>query len=96
MLQLANQSDDPKRDYVAEGVTEDLIDALGRFSGLSVISHSAVEPYKGRPVSVQVIKRELGARYLVSGSVREAGGRLRLGVELSDTDRLHGTSADAV
>ncbi|HEV8692167.1 MAG TPA: winged helix-turn-helix domain-containing protein, partial [Ideonella sp.] len=87
VLPLANQSGDPQRDYFADGVTEDIIFALGRFSGLGVISRLAVEPYKAGPANLQAVRRELGARYLVTGSVREADGRLRLGVELSDADR---------
>jgi TolB-like protein/class 3 adenylate cyclase/Flp pilus assembly protein TadD len=84
VLPFANQSGDAKRDYFSDGVTEDIINALGRFSGLRVIAHSAVQPYKGRKSSNEEISRELGVRYIVQGSVREAGGRLRVGVELSD------------
>jgi adenylate cyclase len=84
VLPLSNSSGDPGRDYFSDGVTEDLINALGRFSGLRVMSRSAVQGYKGQAVAPQVIRRDLGARYLVQGSVREANGRLRVTVELSD------------
>ena len=84
VLPFANQSGDAKRDYFSDGVTEDIINALGRFSGLRVIAHSAVQAYKGRKSSNEEVSRELGVRYIVQGSVREAGGRLRVGVELSD------------
>jgi TolB-like protein/DNA-binding winged helix-turn-helix (wHTH) protein/Flp pilus assembly protein TadD len=87
VLPLANLSGDPARDYFSDGVTEDLINALGRFSGLRVMSRNAVEAYKGKPQSPRVIRDELGARYVVSGSVRQQEGRLRVTVELSDTDR---------
>jgi adenylate cyclase len=87
VLPLANQSGDPRRDYFTDGLTEDIIYALGRFSGLGVISRNAVEPFKTRPASPQAIKSELGARYLVIGSVRESDRRLRITVELSDADK---------
>jgi len=84
VLPFANQSGDAGRDYFSDGVTEDIINALGRFSGLRVIASGAVRGYKGRKVSSEEVSRELGVRYIVQGSVREAGGRLRVGVELSD------------
>ncbi len=82
VLPFANQSGDPKRDYFSDGVTEDIINALGRFSELRVMSHSAVQPYKAAPP--EQVGRELGVRYLVRGSVRESGTRIRVGVELSE------------
>ncbi|MEO5676958.1 MAG: winged helix-turn-helix domain-containing protein, partial [Usitatibacter sp.] len=86
ILPLANQTGDPTRDYFSDGVTEDLINALGRFSGVRVVSRSSVEPYKGRAVTPQAIRKELGARYLVKGSVRGTDGKVRVAVELSDAD----------
>jgi len=87
VLSFANQSGDAKRDYFSDGVTEDIIAALGRFSGLTVISRNSVGAFKGRPGAAQAIREELGARYIVEGSVREADGRLRVAVELSDAER---------
>lgn len=87
VLPLANQSGDPGRDYFCDGVTEDIIGALGRFSGLRVISRSSVEQYKDSAPSAKVIRDALGARYVVTGSIRESGGELRVGVELSDAER---------
>jgi TolB-like protein len=84
VLPFANQSGDPKREYFSDGVTEDIINALGRFSELRVMSHSAVQPYKAAPAPPEQIGRELGVRYLVRGSVRESGARVRVGVELSE------------
>jgi len=84
VLPFANQSGDPKREYFSDGVTEDIINALGRFSELRVMSHSAVQAYKAAPTPPEQIGRELGVRYLVRGSVRESGGRVRVGVELSE------------
>lgn len=87
VLPLSNQSGDPKRDYFSDGVTEDIINALGRFSGVGVISRNAVEAFKGKSVLPRAIRNELGARYIVQGSVREADGRLRVAVEMSDTEK---------
>ena len=84
VLPFANQSGDPKREYFSDGVTEDIINALGRFSELRVMSHSAVQPYKAAPAPPEQVGRELGVRYLVRGSVRESGARIRVGVELSE------------
>ena len=87
VLPLANQSGDAKRDYFSDGVTEDIIGALGRFSGLMVISHNSVQGYKERKSSAGDISRELDVRYLVQGSVRQADGKLRVAVELSDAEK---------
>ena len=84
VLPLANQSGDPKREYFSDGVTEDIITALGRFSGVRVSARNAVQAYKGRNASPAEISRDLGVRYLVQGSVRQAEGRVRVAVELSD------------
>ena len=84
VLPFANQSGDAKRDYFSDGITEDVTNALGRFSGLRVIAHNTAQGYKGRAGSADEVGRELGARYIVRGSVREAGNMLRVGVELSD------------
>ena len=87
VLPLSNLSGDPRRDYFSDGVTEDIIAALGRFSGIRVMSRNAVQGFKGKSPSPQTIRDELGARYIVQGSVREAGGKLRVAVELSDADK---------
>jgi adenylate cyclase len=84
VLPFANHSADPKREYFSDGLTEDMINALGRFSGIRVIAHNTVQSYKARTTTPEQISRELGVRYVVQGSVREADGRLRVGVELSD------------
>ena len=84
VLPFANQSGDAQRDYFSDGITEDIINALGRFSGVMVISHNAVQIYKGRTITPEQIRRELGVRYIARGSVRQADGKLRVAVELSD------------
>lgn len=87
VLPFANQSGDAGRDYFSDGITEDIINALGRFSGLMVMARNAVQTYKGRAVSPAEISRDLGVRYLVQGSVRQSDGTLRVAVELSDAEK---------
>ena len=87
VLPFVNQSDDPGRDYIAEGLTQDVINALGNFSALTVMSWNAVLPYEGKPTTPKEIGRNLGVRYLVEGSVRQVGGRVRLTAQLVDTMR---------
>jgi len=84
VLPFANHSPDPKREYFSDGLTEDMINALGRFSGISVIAHNTVQAYKHRTTAPDQISRELGVRYVVQGSVRQTDGNVRVGVELSD------------
>ncbi|HVF65549.1 MAG TPA: adenylate/guanylate cyclase domain-containing protein, partial [Casimicrobiaceae bacterium] len=85
VMPFANHSGDPKRDYFSDGLTEDIINALGRFSSVMVMSRNAVQAYKGRPATE--VSRELGVRYIAQGSVREADGKLRVVVELSDAEK---------
>jgi TolB-like protein/DNA-binding winged helix-turn-helix (wHTH) protein/cytochrome c-type biogenesis protein CcmH/NrfG len=85
ILPFLNQSDDPAREYFADGLTQDIINALGRFSALTVMSWNAVRPYKDKPSSPENIRRGLAARYLVEGGVRQVGDRLRVTAELVDT-----------
>ena len=87
VLPLANLSGDAKRDYLSDGLTADIIDALGRFSGLRVMSWNAVQPYKGPQATPEAVRNALAARYVVRGSVREAEGTIRVSVELSDAER---------
>jgi TolB-like protein len=87
VLPFVNQSGDPKREYFSDGITEDIINALGRFSVFRVSARNAVQAYKGKSPTPEQLSRELGVRYLVQGSVREADGRVRVAVELSDAAR---------
>ena len=87
VMPLANLSGDPQREYFSDGITEDINNALGRFSGLRVMSRGSVQALKGRAATPQQVREALGARYVVQGSVREAGGRVRVAVELADTER---------
>jgi adenylate cyclase len=85
ILPLANLGDDPTREYFADGLTQDIINALGRFSELTVMSWNAVFPHKRKPASPEEIGRSLAVSYLVEGSVRQTGDRVRVTTELVDT-----------
>jgi adenylate cyclase len=87
VMPFSNQSGDTKRDYFSDGITEDIINALGRFSGVMVIARNTVQEYKGRSATRDEISRELGVRYIAQGSVRESDGKLRVAVELSDAEK---------
>ena len=90
VLPFKNLSGDAAQDFFSDGITEDVITALGRFSNLLVISKSASFPFKGSNSSPAEIGRLLDARYLLAGSIRRAGNRVRVGVELTEakTGRL--------
>ncbi|NIN00756.1 MAG: adenylate/guanylate cyclase domain-containing protein, partial [candidate division Zixibacteria bacterium] len=77
VLPFVNMSGDPEQEYFSDGITEDLITDLCKVSGLFVIARNSVFTYKGKPVKVDQVGRELGVRHLLEGSVRRAGGRLR-------------------
>jgi TolB-like protein/class 3 adenylate cyclase len=85
VLPFINLSGDPSHDYFSDGITEDVIVALGRFGSLTVMARNAVFPFKGKNAKPADIGRELGVRYLVEGSVRRAGERVRVSVQLTDT-----------
>ncbi|MBN9488399.1 MAG: tetratricopeptide repeat protein [Alphaproteobacteria bacterium] len=85
----ASQAADSGPDYFSNGLTEDITAALGRFKQLTVIAHAAVLPYRGKPVPIAQLGRDLNARYLVSGSVRRMDPRVRVAVQL--TDATNGT-----
>jgi len=87
VLPFKDQSGIGGQDYFSDGVTEDIIRALGRFSGLLVLSWSAVAPYKGRAAVLDELGEALGARYVVGGTIRQSGDQLRVSVELTDTQR---------
>jgi TolB-like protein/cytochrome c-type biogenesis protein CcmH/NrfG len=85
VVPLVDQGDDAAREYFADGLTQDIINALGRFSSLTVMSWNAVLPYKGRPASPDEMRRNLSVRYLVEGSVRRSSDRVRVSAQLVDT-----------
>jgi len=84
VLPFQNISGDPEQDYFADGVVEDIITALSRFKSLFVIARNSSFTYKGKAVDIKQIGRELGVRYVLEGSVRKAGGRLRITGQLID------------
>jgi TolB-like protein/DNA-binding winged helix-turn-helix (wHTH) protein len=87
VLPLVNLSGDPARDYLSDGLSADIIDALGRFSGLRVMSWNAVQQFRDGEATPGGVRSALSARYVVRGSVREADGTLRVSVELSDAEK---------
>jgi TolB-like protein/class 3 adenylate cyclase len=84
VLPFQNISGDPEQEYFADGIVEDIITALSRFSELFVIARNSSFTYKGRAVDVKQVGRELGVRYVLEGSVRKAGNRVRITGELID------------
>jgi adenylate cyclase len=89
VLPFDNLSGDPAQDYFSDGMTEDLITDLSQVSGLLVIARNSVFTYKGRAVKVQQVGRELGVQYVVEGSVRKAGNRVRINAQLVDARNGH-------
>ena len=79
-------SGDPEQDYFADGVAEEIITALSRCAWLFVIARNSSFSYKGKDVDVRQIGRELGVRYVLEGSVRRAGNRLRITGQLVEAD----------
>jgi adenylate cyclase len=84
VLPFANLSGDAAQDYFSDGVTEDIIAALGRFSDLSVIAREAVQQYKGKALRPGELSQDLGVRYQLEGSVRKEGNRVRVTSRLTD------------
>ena len=78
VLPFTNMSGDPEQEYFSDGITEDIITDLSKVSGLSVIARHSSFSYKGKPLKVQQIGRELGVDFMFEGSVRKAGARVRV------------------
>jgi adenylate cyclase len=89
VLPFANLGGDPEHDYFADGITEDLITELSRFQELRVVARNSVMTYKGKPVRVQEVSHDLGVRYVLEGSVRRAGARVRITAQLIDAGTGH-------
>jgi adenylate cyclase len=89
VLPFVNMSGDPEQEFFADGLTEDIITELSRFRDLFVISRDSAFVHKGKAVKVQEVAAEFGVQYVVEGSVRKVGGRVRITVQLIDaeTDR---------
>ena len=84
VLAFRNMSDDPEQDYFCDGISEDILSALSRVRWFFVIARNSSFTYKDRNVPIRQIAEELGVRYLVEGSVRKAGDRVRISVQLND------------
>jgi adenylate cyclase len=84
VLALDNMSADPDQEHFADGLAEDLITDLSKIAGLAVIARNSSFAYKGRPVSVAQVGRDLGVRYVVEGSVRKVDNRVRITAQLID------------
>jgi TolB-like protein/class 3 adenylate cyclase/Flp pilus assembly protein TadD len=82
VLPLTNMSGDPEQEFVSDGIAEDVITALSRYPSLFVIARNSSFTYKGRAVDVRQVGRELGVRYVLEGSVRKAGNRIRVTAQL--------------
>jgi TolB-like protein/Tfp pilus assembly protein PilF len=79
-------SNDPDQEYFADGISDDLTTDLSRISGSFVIAHNTALTYKGKPVDVKQVGRELGVRYVLEGSVRRAGDQVQVNAQLVDAE----------
>jgi adenylate cyclase len=89
VLPFNNLSDDPKHEYFSDGITNDLITDLSKFRELFVIASNSVFTYKGKPVIVKEVGRDLGVRYVLEGSVQRASERVRINAQLIDATTGH-------
>ena len=85
VLPFTNMSGDPEQEFFADGLTEDILTELSRRRELFVISRTSTFVYKGHAANLREVAQKLGARYMVEGSVRKSGDRLRVSVQLIDT-----------
>ncbi|HEY1431583.1 MAG TPA: adenylate/guanylate cyclase domain-containing protein [Stellaceae bacterium] len=86
VLPFANLSNDPEQEYFVDGITDDLTTDLSRIADSFVISRNTAFRYKGKPIDVSQIGRELGVRYVLEGSVRRTGDQVRVNVQLIDAE----------
>jgi adenylate cyclase len=86
VLPFQNMSGDPEQEYFVDGIVEDIITGLSRIKWLFVVARNSTFVYKGRAVDVKQVGRELGARYILEGSLRKAGNRIRLTAQLIEVD----------
>lgn len=85
VLPFDNLSGDPEQEYFADGIAEDIITALSRFRWFLVVARNSSFTYKGRAIDVRTVGNELGVRYVLEGSVRRGGNRLRITAQLIET-----------
>ncbi len=84
VLPFTNMSGDPEQEYFTDGITEDIVTELSRFHSLFLIARNSSFTYKGKPVDVRTVSRELGVRYVLEGSIRRSGNRIRVTAQLID------------
>jgi TolB-like protein/Tfp pilus assembly protein PilF len=84
VLPFVNMSGDPEQEYFADGMTDDLITDLSKISALFVTARNSTFQYKGKPVNVKKVGQELGVRYILEGSVRKVGQKVRINAQLID------------
>ncbi len=89
VLPFDNLSGDPEQEYFSDGITEDIITALSKTPKMLVIARNSTFTYKGKPVKVQQVANELGVRYVLEGSVRKVGERVRITAQLVDAKSGH-------
>ena len=84
VLPLENMTGDPKQEYFTDGFTEEIITSLSKISALFVISRNSSFTYKGKPVKLKKVSKELGVRYVLEGSIQKSGDRVRINAQLID------------
>jgi adenylate cyclase len=84
VLPFTNMSDDPKQEYFADGITEDIITDISKISGLFVVARNSTFTYKGQAVKIRQVAEELGVRYVLEGSVRRSQEKIRITAQLID------------
>ena len=89
VLPFNNLSGDPAQDYIADGISENIISALSKISEMFVIASNSTFTYKGKPVKVQQVSEELGVRYVLEGSAQKIGNRVRITAQLIDATTGH-------
>jgi adenylate cyclase len=89
VLPFINMSGDPEQEYFSDGISEEIITGLSKIPQMFVIARNSTFTYKGKPVKVQVVSEELGVRYVLEGSVRKAGNRVRITAQLIDAVTGH-------
>ncbi len=89
VLPFTNMSGDPEQDFFADGISEDIITALSKIRSFLVIARNSTFTYKGRAVDIKSVAKELGVRYVLEGSVRKAGNRIRITAQLIEATSGH-------
>jgi adenylate cyclase len=94
VLPFVNMSGDPKKDYLSDGITEEIINALSKIPTVFVIARNSTFTYKGKPVRVQQVSEEMGVQYVMEGSVQWSGDRVRVTIQLIDALKGHHLFSD--